>query len=344
VRPVLENDGIGARVIAAPDHWHAPATLLALGAGKHVYVEKPCSHHPREGELLVEAQEKHPDLDLPMGNQQRSSPRSMRAVQQIREGIIGEPYYGRAWYANDRGPTHFEAPAQVPDWLDYELWQGPAPRRDYKENLIHYNWHWMWDTGTSDLGNIGIYDIDLARWALNKDTHPVKVHCTGGLFGRDDDQETPNTIAAVYEYEDGTILQSEVRNLYTNLEGSSALLTIVYSDEGWMELSGNGFKTYFGSKNKPGPSLSNSDIPENEKINGWQEFIDCVRSRRIQEFRNTIDEGHMSAAIVHLGLTSYRTGRKLTFNPETEKFVDDREADAYLTRDYRPPYVMPKTI
>jgi len=187
--------------------------------------------------------------------------------------------------------------------------------------------------------------MDGARWALNIDTHPVKVHCSGGLYGRDDDQEVPNVLSAIYEYEDGKIIQNEVRSIFTSPEGvENHSGTFIYSDEGWMALTGGGFKTYFGKNNEPGPAMSDDDLPDEEKSNVWKNFIECVRSRKRQDLDCDIAEGHLSASIGHLGNISYRTGRKLTFDPKAEKFVNDKEADALLSRNYRDPYTMPEKI
>jgi len=225
------------------------------------------------------------------------------------------------------------------------MFLGPAPYRPFNENRYIYQWHWNWDTGTTEFGNNGIYRMDGARWALNIDTHPVKVHCSGGLYGRKDDQEVPNLLSAIYEYEDGKIIQNEVRSLYSNPEGvENHSGTFIYSDEGWMALNGGSFKTYFGKNNEPGPAMSDDDLPDEEKTNVWANFIECVRSRNVEDLDCDIAEGHLSASLGHLGNIGYRTGRKLTFNPETEKFVNDKEADALLTRDYRDPYIMPDKV
>ncbi|HYS60148.1 MAG TPA: Gfo/Idh/MocA family oxidoreductase, partial [Gemmatimonadales bacterium] len=164
-RKALEDKDVDALVIAAPDHWHTPAALLAMQAGKHVYVEKPCGHNPREGELLVEAQRKHRRV-VQMGTQQRSAPRSIEIMQAIKAGAIGQPYLARAWYANTRGTIGRGKTAPVPSNLDYELWQGPAPRTPYHDNIIHYNWHWFRRWGTGEILNNGTHEIDVARWAL----------------------------------------------------------------------------------------------------------------------------------------------------------------------------------
>src|SRR3989441_4686 len=197
-RKALEDKDVDALVIAAPDHWHTPAALLAMQAGKHVYVEKPCGHNPREGELLVEAQRKHQRV-VQMGTQQRSAPRSIEVVQAIREGAIGQPYLGRVWYANTRATIGRGKAVPVPANLDYELWQGPAPHTPYRDNIVHYNWHWFRRWGTGEICNNGTHEIDVARWALGV-SYPTRVTSVGGRYHFDDDWEFPDTQEAGFEF------------------------------------------------------------------------------------------------------------------------------------------------
>src|SRR2546428_740359 len=200
-RKALEDKDVDALVIAAPDHWHTPAALLALQSGKHVYVEKPCGHNPREGELLVEAQRKHRRV-VQMGTQQRSAPRSIDIVQAIKEGAIGQPYLARAWYANTRGPIGRGNAVPVPANLDYELWQGPAPHTPYRDNVIHYNWHWFRRWGTGEICNNGTHEIDVARWALGV-RYPTRVSSVGGRYHFTDDWEFPDTQDTCFEFAGG---------------------------------------------------------------------------------------------------------------------------------------------
>lgn len=342
-REVLQDDDIDIVSLATPDHWHALQTIWACQAGKHVYVEKPVSYTLSEGRKMVEAAQKYDRVVLG-GMTKRFTAALNQAVVALNEGVIGNVFMAKTVNYNHRPAIGVTPEEPVPDGVHWDLFLGPAPYRPFSENRFLYNWHWMWDTGTSDFGNIGIYEIDLARWALKRDMHPVRVHATGGLFGRNDDQETPNTLHVVSEYDDGIILQSEVRNLYTNDEGGAARVTFFYGDEGWMEITGSGFRTFLGRSDEPGPSGSESDIPDDERIDGWKEFVDCVRNETPDGLRNDVWEGHMSASIVHLALASYRTGRKLTFDPETERIVGDDAANAFLSRENRAPYTMPETI
>ena len=200
-RKALEDKYVDALVIAAPDHWHTPAALLAMQAGKHVYVEKPCGHNPREGELLVEAQRKHQRV-VQMGTQQRSAPRSIDVVQAIKEGAIGQPYLGRVWYANTRATIGRGKAVPVPANLDYELWQGPAPHAPYRDNVVHYNWHWFRRWGTGEICNNGTHEIDVARWALGV-SYPTRVTSVGGRYHFADDWEFPDTQEACFEFAGG---------------------------------------------------------------------------------------------------------------------------------------------
>ena len=190
-RQILDDPAVDALICAAPNHWHAPAGILACAAGKHAYVEKPCSHNPQEGELLVQAARKSGKC-VQMGNQRRSSPTIQKAMQRLAENAIGRVYYSRSWYAATRGSIGNGTPAPVPPHIDYELWQGPAARLPYTSNRLHYNWHWVWHYGNGELGNNGIHSIDLSRWGLQVD-FPVRVVSSGGRYAFADDQQTADT-------------------------------------------------------------------------------------------------------------------------------------------------------
>ena len=203
IRRLLEERSIDALVCAAPNHWHAPATILACAAGKHVYVEKPCSHNPREGELAVEASRKHRRV-VQMGSQRRSYPSIIEAIQKLRAGELGRVLYARTWYNNRRPSIGHGKPADSPPWLDWTLWQGPAADRPYQDNVVHYNWHWFWHWGNGELGNNGIHVLDVARWGLGVE-YPIRVTSGGGKYRHDDDQETLDTHLTIFDFGGQTI-------------------------------------------------------------------------------------------------------------------------------------------
>ena len=344
-RRVLSDRDIDVVSIATPDHWHGLMTIMACQAGKDVYVEKPVCFTVLEGRKMVEAARKYKRI-VQAGICYRDSKAVKEGIQFIHDGKLGKVYMAKGVTNRYRESIGRVADSQIPEGLHWDLFLGPAPYRPYNENRFLYNWHFFWDTGaTTEFGNNGIYRMDTARWALNKNEHPVSVNCTGGKYGRDDDQEVPNILLADYVYSDGVIVRNEARCLSTNPEGLPGSGDVfIYSDKGWMTFTTNGYKTYFGNKNEPGPAKSDKDFASEELHNGWKNLIDCVRSRRREELDNDILEGHMSAALGHLGVISCRVGRRLEFDPKTEKFVNDKEADKFLTRIYREPFVLPESI
>ena len=239
---MLTQSDVDAVVIATPDHWHMPAALMALKAGKHVYLEKPCSHDPREGELLVEAEAKY-GLVMQMGNQQRSAPESIEVISEIHAGLIGRPYFARAWYANTRGPIGNGVRTAVPDWLDYDLWQGPAPRTPYRDNVVHYNWHWFWRWGTGEVNNNGTHEIDMCRWALDVE-YPTRVTSSGGRFHYDDDWEFYDTQVCSFEFEGGKSITWEGRSCNGRpIEGRGRGASI-HGEDGTVVLDRSGYVVY----------------------------------------------------------------------------------------------------
>ena len=344
-RKLLENKDIDAISIATPDHWHGLMTVWACQAGKDVYIEKPAHQLVSEGRKMIEAARKY-DRIVQNGITWRSSRATQAGIKFIHEGKLGTPYMAKGVVYAHRPSIEHVLDTPIPEGVHWDKFLGPAPYRPFNENRFLYNWHWFWDTSTTEFGNNGIYRMDAARWALNIDTHPLKVNCTGGFFGQDSDQEVPNVLAASYEYENGLIIQNEVRSLFTNPEGLGERHkgTFIYTDQGWMALSGGSFKTFFGKGNEPGLSMTDDDFPEEERSSPWKNFIQSVRSRKLEDLDCDIAEGHLSACIGHLGNIAYRTGRKLTFDAASEKFVNDKDADTYLTRDYRAPYLMPDKV
>ncbi|MCE5249648.1 Gfo/Idh/MocA family oxidoreductase [bacterium] len=353
IRRVLENKDIDVISIACPNHWHALAGVWACQAGKDVYVEKPASHTVYEGRKLVEASRKY-DRIVQTGSQRRSDPLMQEAVDFIQSGKLGKIYMVKACVYRARKAIGRGTTGPVPEGVHYDLFRGPAPWIPFNDNRFHYNWHWFWDTGNGETGNNGPHPADIVRWALNKYDHPRTIQSMGGLYVYDSEQETPNTQISVMEYADGTMVQLEVRNHYTNTDGTVREGIIFYGSEGWMQFNlGNTWTTFFGPKNEPGPSMTREEANTKTGIiisygrgrePHFNNFIDCVRSRKREDLKADIVEGHLSAAICHLSNIAYRTGRTLTFDSESERFLGDEDANRYLTREYRYPYVMPENV
>lgn len=349
VRKVLEDPDIHAVSFATPNHWHALGTVWACQAGKDVYVEKPASHNVWEGRKMVEAARKY-DRIVQTGLQIRSSIAIQAAVDFLQSGQLGEVYMAKGLCYKWRDTIGHTPDEPVPAGVHYDLWIGPAPQRPFSRNRFHYNWHWQWPYGNGDIGNQGVHQLDIARWGLGLDTHPVKVTSMGGHVMFDDDQETPNLLHAMYEYSPSEaggkakLLQFEVRHWITNHEGGigegpdNTVGVIFYGSEGYLVVdSYESWHTVLGRKREPGPSAS---------IGGdhYQNFIDAVRTRDRSLLHCDIEEGHKSTVLGHLANISYRVGRSLNFDPKTETFVAGEDANALLTRDYRSPFVVPATV
>jgi len=339
VRKLLEVKDLDAVVIAAPDHWHAPATLMALKAGKHVYVEKPCSHNPAEGEMLVAAAAKYSKL-VQMGNQRRSFPKMIEAVQVLREGIIGRVYFAKGWYANARKPIGVGKVTPVPAHLDYELWQGPAPRKPYKDNLIHYNWHWFWNWGTGEALNNGTHEIDLMRWGLGVE-YPTKVVSGGGRFAYKDDWETPDTQTITYEFPNNTAISWEGRSCNDYDEVKSGRGVIFYGEKGTMVIpGGDDYKVYeLGSKliKEVKTDIQQADATNTmgmgEKLDSLhlQNFVDSIRGKA--RLNSPIAEGHKSTLLPQLGNIAYRSGSTI-YCDSNGHIKDNKVANALWSREY----------
>lgn len=339
-RRALEDPDVDALVIAAPDHWHAPAAILALQAGKHVYVEKPCGHNPREGELLIEAQRKYGHV-VQMGNQQRSGPRTIEAIQAIHDGIIGRPYLGRSWYANTRGPIGRGQVVPVPDWLDYELWQGPAPRTPYRDNVIHYNWHWFWRWGTGESCNNGTHEIDLCRWALGVD-YPVRVASSGGRYHYDDDWEFYDTQFVSFDFDDEKTITWEGRSCNGFPIEGMGRGTSIHGTEGTLIMDRNGYKVYDldnklvdeGREEAAQSTLdtvgSGGDLTDHHILN----FAAVIRGEA--DPHSPIDEGHKSVLLCHLANIAQRTGQALFCDPTDGRIVGNPAAMELWGRTYEP--------
>jgi len=336
-RQALEDDALDALVIAAPDHWHAPAAIMALQAGKHVYVEKPCSHNPHEGELLVSAANKYGKV-VQMGNQRRSWPKVIEGIQALKEGAIGRAYFARGWYANKRGSMGYGKEVSVPAHLDYELWQGPAPRKPYKDNLIHYNWHWLWHWGTGELLNNGTHFIDLCRWGLEVD-YPTRVTSSGGRYHWQDDWETPDTQLVTYDFEEGKSILWEGRSCNPRgIEGSSTGVSF-HGENGSMVIDGNGYVIYdmankeiksskSGATNAVDTTGPGFDLDQDHFTN----FIAGIQEGK--QLNSDIHDANISVHICHLGNIAHRTGRVIQCDTKNGHIIDDKEAMQFWGRDY----------
>ncbi len=348
IREALEDKNIDAISIAAPNHWHALATIWACQAGKDVYVEKPCCHNIWEGQKMVEAAEKYGRV-VQHGTQIRSSVAIREAIQLLRDGIIGEVYAARGlcyrWRA-DIGTGH---PGKPPKYLDWNLWQGPAQEEPFivKDSdptqglYVHYNWHWIWPYGNGDIGNQGVHQMDIARWGLGVEL-PTEVSAMGHMFLWNDGKTVPNWITSSYLYPDagekGKMIEFEVRPWCTNDEKNAKVGVIFYGKDGYMVIdSYSHYKVYQGRNEKV---VAEKD----EGGNHWQNFIDVVRSRNMADLHAPIKEGFLSSAVAHLGLISARVGRNITFNPKKMTIEGDHEAKKYLTRKYRKPFVVPEKV
>ncbi len=326
VRRVLEDKDLDVLFIAAPNHWHAPATIMACNAGKHVYVEKPCSHNPWEGEMMVKAARKNRSL-VQMGNQRRSWPAIIEAIEKLKSGAIGTVRYSRCWYNSARGSIGKGKPAEIPATLDYALWQGPAPERPYKDNVVHYNWHWHWHWGNGELGNNGVHAIDIARWGLGV-VHPVRVTCEGGRYHFDDDQETPDSSIASYDF--GKVgISWDCSSCHPRTNEKLPFVSF-YGDNGTLELSGGSSYAIYDIKGKP---VEQKNGPGGEKIH-IENLFNAIRSRTVK-LNSEIEEGHLSTQLCHLGNIAWRTGGALRIDPKTGHIEKDRDAAKLWKRDYR---------
>ncbi len=356
LRKLYEDKEIDAVSIVTPNHWHALAGIWAMQAGKHVTIEKPVCHNYFEGQKLVEAARKY-KVVVQHGMEQRSNPCAQSAVEFMRKGGLGEVYMAKGLCFKWRDTIGHFADEPVPAGIHYDLWLGPAPQRPFNRNRFHYNWHWNWDYGNGDIGNQGVHEMDVARWGLGV-TLPTRVTASGGHFMFKDDQQTPNMLMAIFEFEnpDGAadkkkMLQFEVRGWITNREagigegkgdGSSGYMVsdantignIFYGSQGYMVKDVNAWKTYMGKKLEPGPSGRG-------QANHYLKFVEAIRAGNGSLANGDISDGHYSAALVHLANISYRLGRSLRFDPKSERFIGDDEANRLLGRDYRAPFIVP---
>lgn len=379
VRKLLEDKNVDAVSIATPNHWHSLMGIWAAQAGKDIYIEKPCSHNWWEGRQLVKAVEKYKVI-CEHGSQCRSSAAILTAMEQMRSGLIGNIYMARGLCYKWRDTIGHAGPEPVPPGVDYDLWTGPAPLKPFTKNRFHYNWHWMWDTGNGDLGNQGIHELDLARWGLGVGL-PNKITALGGHFLFDDDQQTPNVLTVAYEFRtpEGKMrmMNFEVRGWMTNHEAGlgtseygggdvpAAGLTatsktsnqtqnslgpasgkpgtignLFYGSKGYLAISNyDSYKSFLGASGEAGPE---QHVPLHNEH--FVNFIECVRSRNPQHLHAPIREGYLSSTLVHLANASYRLGRTINFDPQTESVINDPQASELLKGAYRAPFIVPERV
>jgi predicted dehydrogenase len=370
IRKLLDDKSIDAISIATPHHWHSLMAIWACQAGKDVYVEKPCSHNLWEGGQLVRAAKKYNRI-VQHGTQSRSTPGVMEAVKKVQDGLLGDVYLSRGLCFKHRDTIGHTPISPVPPGVDYNLWTGPAPLLPFTKNHFHYNWHWFWDYGNGDLGNQGIHQLDIARWGLGLG-FPDRISAVGGHFMFDDDQQTPNTLNCAFEYHrpngKRVLMEFEVRHWMTNHEADigvnrkaaapvaetaqgglgphegsyNSVGNIFYGPKGYLSIdNASGYRSWLGIEQTPGPSGSDG------KDDNFANFIACVISRKKSDLNAPIEEGHISSGLAHLANASYRLGRTLNFDPETQLVKNDDEAN-FLLRDgdrgYRAPFVVPEGV
>ncbi|MCI0640642.1 MAG: Gfo/Idh/MocA family oxidoreductase [Gemmataceae bacterium] len=347
MRRIVENRDVAVVFIATPDHWHAPASILALDAGKHVYVEKPCAHNIREGRLLIDAARRNRKI-CQVGTQSRSSEHAQSAMQAIREGAIGEVLAVRVWNSQLRGNIGRQKPSDPPAGLDYDAWVGPAPFVPFQRNRLHGVWRWWYNFGTGDMGNDGVHDLDIGRWGLGVETHPTTVTALGGKYFFDDDQEFPDTQTVIFEWSPSAngngktprkkqlIFEQRIWTPYKmeGYENGDAFygingMLIFGKEAGWR---------LYGPRNKEIRTVTGSP----NVLAHHRNFFECIRSGRRPNA--DIEIGHLSATLCHLGNIATRVRRVLTFDPKTEEVHNDKEAGPMARREYRQHWATPRGV
>jgi predicted dehydrogenase len=335
-RRILDSKDVDAITIATPDHWHTPMAIAGLQAGKHVYVEKPCSHNPAEGELLVQAQQKYRKL-VQMGTQQRSSPHTIEVIDKIRAGVIGRPYLAKAWYVNVRKSIGIGKEVPVPPQLDWDLWQGPAPRRAYKDNVHPYNWHWFRIYGTGEALNNGTHEVDVCRWALGVD-YPKRVTSSGGRYHFKDDWQFYDTLVTSFEYEDAMISwegkSCEGMKYYGRDRGSTIMGTtgtVLVDRDGYEIYDLEGKKT---SEFKAGSESSSGDLIGRDSMTDahFANFIAGIQKG--EKLNAPVSVGNISVTMLQLSNIAWEVNRELHVDSKDGHIQGDAEAMKMWVREY----------
>jgi predicted dehydrogenase len=369
MRGAFADPSIDAVSIATPNHWHALATIWACQAGKDVYSEKPACYNIYEGPRMVQVANETKRI-VQIGSQHRSMPFKIRAMEAMQGGLIGKLYLAKGLCFKRRRSIGHKEDSPTPQGVNWDLFLGPAPQRPFNELRFKYNWHWFWDTGNGDIGNQGVHEIGLCRWALGDPEWPKSAFSSGGKYAYDDDQETPNTQLASYDY-GGREIVFEVRGILTGGEGvpvrsmgggrgrggaaggpaaapanastptNVTVGNLFYGSEGWASMDDAGFQAYKGESSE----LVMEERPERGPGSDatalhMENFLAACRSRNVKDLHDPISNAHFSAGLCHLANISYRTGHKLNLGPGP-RFTGDAEADKLITRQpYRKPYVV----
>ena len=335
LRRLLDDKSVDAVVVATPDHWHAPATILACAAGKDVYVEKPCSHNVREGVLMVEAARRYKRV-VQVGTQARSRPSTQEAIEYIHSGKIGKVLMAKAWNVQLRRDLGHKTDSSVPAGVDYDTWMGPTPELPFNENRFHDNWRWHWNYGTGDIGNDGIHQIDQACWALDVE-YPDRASGFGRKLSFSDDQQTPDTMIITYEHKDKVLMfEMRIWNPYRMEAGDNCIA--VYGTDGMVQIGRwRGEKTHWKVFDKDGNVVRQEPMGSDLHC---RNFVDCVRSRQAPNAE--IATGFRSTLYAHLGNIVARTGRTIKFDGKTNTIAGDAEANALLHRQYRKHWATPR--
>ena len=339
-RKLLDRKDIDAISIATPDHWHTPMAIRGLEAGKHVYVEKPCSHNPAEGAMLIEAQRKYGKL-VQMGTQQRSSPHTIEIVNKIHDGLIGKAYFAHAWYANTRKSIGHGQPAPVPATLDWDLWQGPAPRTDYRDNVQPYNWHWFHIWGTGETLNNGTHEVDVCRWALGVD-YPDRIAANGGRYAFHDDWQFYDTLVTNFVYPDATISWDGRSCNGNRVDGRDRGSTIM-GTTGSVLVDRDGYEVYDLKGHKTdefrvkGSNTTSADLVGRDSMTDMHfgNFIAGVTKG--EKLHAPIEVGNVAVTMLQLSNIAWEVKRELKLDPAAGgKIVGDPQAMKYWGREYQP--------
>ncbi|MBI2688213.1 MAG: Gfo/Idh/MocA family oxidoreductase [Acidobacteria bacterium] len=349
MRQVFDDKSVDAVSMATPNHWHALGTIWACQAGKDVYCEKPASHNIFEGRQMIAAARKYGRM-VQVGSQSRSIAHKIEAMRLLQDGVIGKLYLAKGLcYKRRKSIGRKPDLAAPPPGVDWDKFVGPAPMRPFNENRFAYNWHWFWDTGNGDIGNQGVHEMDIARWGLGKTGLPKSVYSFGGKFVYNDDQETPNTQTAIFDYGDAQ-LEFEVRGLLTPEEGKlpfrggNTIGNLFFGSEGVLVVDLMGFQVYKGEAHDKAMDVRHQEQRTWDTAPHMANFIEAVKSRKQADLHADIEIGAGAAALCHLANISYRLGRKLAVDAAAMRFSGDAEANRMLTRDYRKPYVVPEKV